>query len=1143
MGITNWSISHRVTIFVLMFVLAVTGMLSYTSLPRESEPDITIPFVMIATPYIGVAPADIETLITNPIEEELEQLRDVEEIRSTSAEGASIISIEFTPNAEIDVALQNVREKVDLVRPTLPADAEDPVVSEISFSDFPIMTIALSGEIGAVQLSRVAEQLEHDIKNIEGILDVRTVGTVEREVRIEADPWLLEYYNVTLSDVTAAIQAENLNVPGGSVDVGEMTWLVRIPGEFEAVRDIEGVVVKEEFGDAVYVRDVATVVDGFEEMSTYSRFNGVNCVTVVVTRRTGENIIRITDEINALLGDYDEQYADIVSFSVMDDVSGVIRSQLEELENNILTGLLLVLIVLLFFFSGWRVALLTLGAGGAFVALGLLAGGAAGIPINPWILITIVMVVGFLFDKRGGMRTAMFVATAIPFSMLISFAVLAALGITLNIVVLFSLVLALGMLVDNAIVVVENIYRHASNGTDYETAAREAVAEVAWPVIASTATTVFAFLPMAFWPGIMGEFMRYMPITLIIVLSASLFVALVINPVLCARFMRIAEEDIDLDSDPDDEAASLPDNLLYRAYSKTLRWSVSTLPANAAVIGLAFAALVGSGMLFMSAGTGTEFFPQMTPERFKINVNLPDGAGVDASNAAVRRVEQFLLEQPIVDRIVAAVGSGNDATAGGGGTQSHRSRVSVEFVDANEMDETVNEFFARLREHLDTIPAVEFEVLIEAGGPPQGDPVVIEIVGDDQTILEELSARVYGIMEGVEGVADLVSDIEVGRTEVNVNVDRESAALLGIDTFTVADTVRSAINGNIASVFREADDEHDIVVQLAEEHRSRVEDVGRLRVATQNGDRIPLSEIADVSVQQGYGSIRHIDGERVISVSSDVVEGANANVVLAAAQAAIEAEVEPPPGFELKFTGQNEEQEEAQAFLSKAFLAALFLIGLVLITQFNSVIQPAIILASVILSLIGVLLILYARQLPFSVIMTGVGVISLAGVVVNNAIVLVDYINQLRDRGIELVEAVVTAGMVRLRPVLLTAITTILSLIPTVIGISLDAKRFQIVPGGMSVEMWGPMANAVVGGLAVATLLTLVVVPSLYVALQKISDLFKSLIGTSPKPTAAVTQTRTQPSAALRTSPLGTPALSARELQTNPGQPGEGVGA
>jgi len=1042
MPLTNWSIRHAVTIYVFVVVLVAAGLNAYQGLPREAAPDITIPVVLVSTPWFGVSPADIESLVTNPLEEELEQLKDVREIRSTSAEGASIISIEFEPTVDIDDALQKIRDRVDAAAPELPDDAEDPIISEISFSEFPVMVVNISGDVGLLGLKQIGEELQDEIERIPGTLDVTLVGGLEREITVEADPAQLDYYRVTLGELTGALQGANINLPGGSLDVGDDKLLVRVPAEFDSVTEIEDVVIRDEDGQPIYVRDVATVIDGYEEISTMSRLDGTQSVSISISRRAGENIIEITDEAKRIVAEFDERYGGAVEFTVLADVSNNIRVQLDELENNILTGLILVFVVLLFF--------------------------------------------------MGGMRNALFVASAIPLSMLMSFAILSVMDVTLNIVVLFSLVLALGMLVDNAIVVVENVYRHGTMGKPLVQAAMDGVGEVAWPIISSTATTVFAFFPLLFWPGIMGEFMYFMPLTVMIVLASSLFVALVINPVFCATLMYVRPPSPDATpEDAGDELSALPRNLLYRMYGGTLRFAVRNRFLTTVVT---IATFFGTMWAFGQYSAGVEFFPTTTPERIFVNVTLPDGSNVEASDRIVRQVEELLVDEPLVESMVADIGAGNgdQMSFGADGTAPHRSRITVEFIDRELQEESPFALIDRLRVQLQDIPGAEFEIQAEEGGPPQSPPVNVEIVGREYEDLGRIAAEAFRLIESVDGVTDLKDDFETSRSEITVEVDREEAARVDVSVFEVADTVRSAVNGVTASTFRDADDEYDIIVRMAEEYRDSIDDIAALTVSNADGDLIPLTEVASVHVRPGFGSIRHVDGERVVTLSSDVRDGFNDVEVLTQVQDLLANELNLPSGYELRYTGQNADQAEAAEFLGNALLAALFLIGLVLVTQFNSITQPMIILGSVVLSLLGVLWGLLITHTPFNIIMTGVGIISLAGVVVNNAIVLIDYTNQLKDRGMESREAIVTAGMVRLRPVLLTAVTTALSLLPTVFGFSLDTKNLRIVQGGTSVEMWGPMANAVVAGLLVATFLTLVVVPVMYSIIDSMGGWFRS---------------------------------------------------
>ncbi len=1045
MKISEWAIHHPVTIQVFMLVLGALGWMSYQNLPREAEPDIQIPFVMVTTPYFGVAPSDIESLITDPMEEELEQLKDVREIRSTSAEGASIVSIEFEPSVDIDDALQKVRERVDAAGPELPVDAELPIITEIAFSEFPVIIVNISGDVGIASLETVAEELQDRIERIPGILEVAIIGALEREISVEADPSLLEYYGVTLLEMIGTVQAANLNLPGGSVDVGDFTYLVRVPGEFASAVEIEDLVIREENGYPIRVRDVATVADGYEDVATYSRRGGVPSISLSVSRRAGENIIEITDEVKRLTADMDEELGGAVEFAIMGDKSKDILKQLLELENNILTGLLLVVVVLLFF--------------------------------------------------MGGLRNALFVALAIPGSMFICFAVLAALGVTLNIVVLFSLVLALGMLVDNAIVTVENIFRHGQMGKTRKQAAIDGVGEVAWPIISSTATTVFAFVPLMFWPGIMGEFMFYLPFTVVICLLASLFVALVINPALCALYMPLPKPVDGVTETRDlDDLEAIPDNIIYSTYGFLLRQAVRWPVVVLALAGVMF---VGTFALFSQFAGGVEFFPQVTPEQAYVNITLPDGSNVEASDRVVRMVERILEQEENIEQYVADVGAGNgdQMDFGAGGTAPHRSRITIDFFPREEQAESAYATIARIREALDTIPGAEYEVVKAENGPPTGLPISIEIVGREYAELGRIAQDMRDLIRDVPGVVDMKDDFEAGRPEIAVVVDRAAASEVGVSTQDIANTVRAAINGMEASTLRDGEDEVDIIVRLAESSRDTLEDIASLTVSNSDGIQIPLTEVAEVRLQPGFGSIRHVDGDRVVTLTADVADGHQDAVALAQVQEMLASDFRMPPGYTLDFTGQNAEQQESQEFLGRALFMGLCIIALILITQFNSITQPLIILGSVVLSLLGVLWNLMFRGAPFHIIMTGLGIISLAGVVVNNAIVLIDYANQLRDRGIPVVDALYQAGMVRFRPVMLTALTTALSLMPTVLGYSLDLKNMTIAKGGSSVEMWGPMANAVVTGLIVATFLTLLAVPAMYRFFDMVREAFSAAVG------------------------------------------------
>lgn len=1032
MTITNWAIRHSVAVFVLMVILVGAGALSYQSMPRESFPDVEIPFVVISTVYVGVSGQDIETLVTTPIENELQRVRDVRQMTSTSIDNASIIVLEFEPIVRMDVALQRVRDRVDQARAELPAAAEDPEVAEISFSDFPVLLINMSGDVGIARLQRLAEDLQERIERIPGVLDAMITGGVERQILIELDRRALDAHEMSINEVLDAIQSENVNIPGGTLDIGDQRFVVRTPGEVEDWRELENIVVRSVEDRTILVSDVATVRDGFADRETLARLGGMESITLGVTRRAGDNILRITDDVKALSEAFSAEIGDAVTFTFLADQSDDVRSSVNELENNILTGLILVASLLLFF--------------------------------------------------MGGFRNALFVAISIPMSMLTTFTVLALLGITLNMVTLFSLVLALGLLVDNGIVVVENIYRQANTGKPLEQAAMDGVAEVGWPVIASTATTIAAFFPMLFWPGIIGQFMFFLPATVITVLCASLFTALVILPVISARFMRVPPRT----GDQTDEMQGLPDNFLYRAYSASLRLALRLRWLTVTGVMILFIAIL---VLYGRFNAGAVFFPDTTPETLIVNVALPDGANLQASDRVTRIVEDFLANAPDVVNFIAEIGAGTSGNEmGGGGNTPHESRITIDLLAAEEQTRNPRLLMQEIRDLLADVPDVTYEVIAEQGGPPTGDPINIEVTGDDYLELGRVAQHIRDLLADVDGVVDLTDDFASGRSEITLRVDRHRASLVGARTSDIASAVRAAMNGVEVSTFREAGEEYDIVVRFQPQWRMGVEDVRDLTITTRTGARVALAEMADISVEPGLGAVRRINAERVVTVSGDVADGYNNAERLAAVQRHLDEQLQLPPGVTIRYTGESEDQEETQQFLGLAMLSALALIALILITQFNSLIQPFIIMFTVVLSLMGVLVQLMVFQEPFVVVMTGMAVISLAGVVVNNSIVLTEFINNYRARGHDMMDAAWRAGMVRLRPVLLSAFTTSSSLIPTVLGIRLEVVDLSIATGGTSVEFWGPMARAIVVGLIVAAFLTLIVVPVLYVVLEGSKD-------------------------------------------------------
>jgi multidrug efflux pump subunit AcrB len=1035
------AIRNSASIFVLVLMIAVIGFRSYEALPREASPDIQVPILIVAIPFPGASPEDVESLITYKAENEFQNLDNLERMDSTSAEGVSTITLEFDADYDISEARTKVREKLDSIKPELPDDAEEPVINEVNLSEQPMMLVNLSSNIEMLRLTEIADELKERIEAIPGILEVRRVGGLEREIRVYVNPEKLQYHNLDLNQVSRAISAENTNIPGGSIEMGPTKYLVRVPGEFETPMAINDALVAVTNNQVpVRVEDLGRVVFGFKEITSQSRLDGTESVSLSVIKRSGENLLLIRQQVQELIAQFEIEQGGQIRFGILADTGKRVNQMVSDLENNIITGFLFVFLVLL-----------------------------------------VVM----------GVRNAMFVAISIPLSFLMSMVIMKALGYTLNIVVLFSLILALGMLVDNAIVVVENIYRHMQSGKSRFEAALIGIKEVAGPITSSTLTTLAAFAPIIFMPGIIGEFMTFLPQTLIITLASSLFIGLFVNPVLCSTMMH-AKSDENSDGN---ELGVIERYAFLRKYRDFMG-----LVLKQRFLALLAAIAVFAGIVFVYATVtaprqGMEFFPQTEPEEAVINIRAPVGTALEVSDTYVREIERVV--EPYggsLEAVVANVGQRRGFGAGdAGGSTTNLSHVVVSFPDWQHWEQIPSDVISDIRDSLQTFTGAEVEVTKQQQGPPAGKPVNIEVRGEDLQEMQQVAADIQQLIRDTPGLVDLSDDFDRSRPEVRVQIDRDKAARLGLRAQEIASTVRTAFNGSKVSSFRDGQDEYDIYVQLDESFRSTDRDLESLYIYTPAGRLVPLSEIASVTTGPALGSIRHVERERVITVSGNARD-IPGPVLLAQVQQALQ-DYDLPAGVELRYTGENEDREESQAFLSSAFGIAIFLIFLVLVTQFNSVVLPFIIMLAVLLSLAGVFVGLIVHDRPFSLIMTGIGGISLAGIVVNNAIVLIDFIEQLKRQGFSTRDAIVTAGAVRLRPVLLTAVTTILGLIPMASGMDINFFRWPnpVVFGVPSGEFWKPMALSVIYGLGVATLLTLIVVPVLYSLQDSAKNFFRDL--------------------------------------------------
>ncbi|MDH5755272.1 MAG: efflux RND transporter permease subunit [Nitrospinota bacterium] len=1030
MQITNFSVRNYMAVYVMIVIIIVVGLYSYFSMPRESSPNIKIPFVIVTTSYRGVSPQDMETLVTHKLENQIENIENIKEMRSSTKEGVSLISVEFDPSVEIDEAIQKVRDKVNIAKSELPSDADEPSVQEINFSNIPILLVNVSGKYGLVRLKDVAEDLKDKIEQVRGVLSVDMAGGLEREVQVDVDPERLRYHGLAIKDVKEAIEKENVTIPGGSVELGDYKYTIRTPGEFSDPSVIGDLVVKTGRHKPVHVRDVAEVKFGFKEASSLARLGGDDCITLSVTKRTGENIIEVSDAIKRLIEQEKPNLPRTTEVDITADQSEITRSLVDDLENNIISGLILVLGVLL-----------------------------------------LVM----------NLKVAIFVAVAVPLSMLITFMVMFALGFSLNMVVLFSLILVLGMLVDNAIVIVENIYRHAEEGASPVRAAIDGASEVTMPVITSTVTTLAVFFPMAFWPGIMGEFMVYLPYTVSIGLASSLFVALVINPTLCATLLTVKAHGKKIHEITDEDLG-----LFFRWYKRILhlavKYSVSTMI-------LSFVALAAVMVAYGRLGHGVEFFAKVEPTKIFANIEAPTGSSVTATDHVARLMEAAVAQHGDVEVYVTNVGVSTEQFDFGGASEgpSHKARIAVDFIDRVDRTRSTYVPIELMREAGKKIVGADVKIQEQKMGPPTGAPINIEISGAQFDSIADYSFRLEQMFRQIPGLVDIKNDYSLGRPELVIRIDREKAALWGMRTKDIAQEISNAIQGAKASTYREGKDEYDIRVRLRKDRRDNIEKLKEILIRHEEFT-VPLSSFATITTEPGYASIAHINHKTSITVSANVASGLNENMMLQKVKELVARDLPTPPGLRVDYTGQNKDQQEAQDFLGKAFVAGVLMIAFVLVLQFNSLLTPFVILTAVFLSLLGVFIGLMVTATPFGIIMTGVGVISLAGVVVNNSIVLLDYTIQLRERGMEKLSAVVTAGITRVRPVLLTAVTTILGLMPMAVGMSVDFKKLKIITASDSADWWGPMAVAVIFGLAFATMLTLVVAPTMYYLLDTISE-------------------------------------------------------
>lgn len=1117
-GLTNLSLKNKTSVFILTVLLTLFGLYSYNDMPKSLFPDIVMPTIMVQTVYPGNSPADIENLITRPIEKQIKSVKGIKNLTSNSVQDNSSIIVEFNTDVEVKIALQDVKDAVDKAKSDLPNDLDlEPMVMDIDFSEFPILNINLSGDFSLDDLKIYAEELQDQIESLTEISKVEITGLLNREITIKTDLHKMESNEISLRDIEDAINLENVSIAGGDILLGKSRRSVRTDAEFKKASEIENIIVKSEQGNIVYLKDIAEVIDGYEERKSYARLNKKPVVSLNIVKKSGENLLEATDQIMQLLetAKASQIIPSTLEISITNDQSEQTRKQLENLENSIIFGVILVILVLLFFL---------------------------------------------------GLRNAIFVGLAIPLSMFISFVILGAMGTTMNMIVLFALILALGMLVDNAIVVIENIHRlYNEEGLSKLEAAKKGVGEIAVPIISSTATTLAAFFPLLFWDDMMGEFMGYIPTTLIIVLGSSLFVALVINPVVASTFILKDNRDkVNFSKVAKITTVLLiiaalfyisgnifmgsllltfalltllnsfvlspisywfQDSLLVRFeqfYANLLKWALNGYKP-LLLLGFTGVLLISSIVFFIFKSPRVEMFPVNEPKYVNVFVELPIGSDITVTDSIAKQVENEIFDiltpyNEAVSSVMTNVGAGTtdpNEIGGGKGITPNKARITINFKEYEyRKGISTGEIMKMISSDLLKIPGVDISVDKNRDGPPMGKPINIEIRGEDFEKLLTISDEIKSSIEdaAIEGIEKLKVDLELSKPELLVTIDRDQARRLGVSTAQVASTIRTALFGKEISKFKDGEDEYPIILRLDDSYRFSVPALMNQRItfrSQSNGQikQIPIATIANYSYNNTFGSVNRKDMKRQVTIFSNVLEGYNENLINDQLKQLL-ADKELPPGYELQFTGKQQEQEQTTAFLSKALLIAIALITLILVSQFNSAIKPIIIILTVVFSTIGVFFGLALFNMDFVIIMTGIGIVSLAGIVVNNAIVLIDYIDLLKTRKrkeLQLeqdtplethlaMKCIEEGGQKRLRPVLLTAITTILGLLPMATGMNINFYTLlteldaQIFFGGDNATFWGPMAWTVIFGLTFATFLTLIIVPVMYLLADRVNN-------------------------------------------------------
>ena len=1009
-------------LLVLALVL-VAGAVAYATIPKESDPDVAIPIIYVLVPHEGISPDDAERLLVRPMEQELRNIEGLKEIRATAVEGLATVVLEFEAGFDAERALDEVREQVDAAKTELPDDTEEPSVHEVNVALFPVLVVTLYGDVSERVLVEQARGLRDKLEALPGVLEVDVAGDREDLLEVLVDPVRLESFNQTPDTLLGFVARNNQLVAAGTMDTGQGRFSVTVPGLFERAEDVLSLPVKVSGKHVLTFKDVGFARRTFKDPTGFARVEGQPAIVLEVSKRIGTNIIDTIADVRALVERERSEWPRGMQVRYSQDKSEDIRNMLRDLQNNVIAAIVLVMIV----------------------------------------------VVAAL-----GPRTAGLVGISIPGSFLTGILVLSFAGLTINIVVLFSLIMAVGMLVDGTIVVVELADRRMAQGHPRRRAYAMAAKRMAWPIIAATATTLAAFMPLLFWPGVVGEFMKYLPITLIATLSASLFMALVFVPTLGGVVGRRAP-------DSDHQAAGLSaaesgdlDRITgaSRFYLQVMR---AALARPVRVVLLAGALLAGVYTAYGYFGKGVEFFPEVEPENAVLHVRARGDLSVGERDRLVREVEQRIIGMPEFASVYARSGTRFRSEV----SEDTIGVVQLEFVEWRHRRPAA-EVLAEVRVRTADLAGIVLDVRKEEMGPTAGKAIQIELGARSPELLPGAVERIRAGLRSIDGLVDVTDTRPSPGIEWQMRVDRAEASRFGVDVSTVGSAIRLVTNGIKVGEYRPDDTDEEVEIRIRFPFNDRsIGQLDRLRVTTGEG-AVPIANFVTREAVPRTGTITRTNGLRTLKVEAEVADGVLVNDKIAEIRTWL-AGAGLDPGISVAFKGEDEEQRRAEVFLLKAFGAALFVMAIILVTQFNSFYQAFLILSAVLLSTVGVLLGLLVTGQPFGIVMSGVGVIALAGIVVNNNIVLIDTYNILRRGGMDPIEAALRTGMLRLRPVLLTSITTVLGLMPMVLGVNVDIIGRSLTVGGPSTQWWTQLATAVAGGLAFATLLTLVLTPSLLV--------------------------------------------------------------